>query len=671
MLLRLWLSVALALSMMAEVKAAVASSPRPDLVAKVAAGEIFEARAVWWGFDEDDSTFFLQSAISSGVRRLIVDNVGKPWIVRPLFGVSNQEVVFEKGVEILAKEGDFKGRKDCLLTLDCVTNVTLKGYGAVFRMRQADYRKPPYGGEYRHTLKVRTSENITIEGLRFTESGGDGIYLGELIRKNPNRNVVIRDVTCDRNHRQGISVITADGLLIEDCVFRDTKGAPPESGIDFEPNYPCQSLKGIVVRRCLSENNKGRGFEFALGQSEGDSPLIDAVFEDCRVVGCRDSFALSMRFNAVHKESVPLPKGGRLELRRCRFERPQRSGLVVLRKPLETIDMTIEDCVIADAPETNGNTAVKLVNHMYDNAPIDGIVFSNLVVKRSSPRSFDWVDLGAIDWTGIGLKRFDGTVTIIDPLGSRQVLLDDAWRRIACPCTDDPVLPRVAFDPETASVKDEKPNESVALSPVRIRGKGRCVFYAKADGHADIRLEQSICNKRLRVSEKPLIVKDMNGVEVARFSFDAEKEAIVSFRPSCDGFYVLEFDAGRQTVVFLSSNVPIALEMAKRPQAMYRGEGFFYFAPRKNCRFSFFVGGERLEKVSAKVFSPSGEKVFDERNIGGWCRLQPKAKDVVAGLWRVEVLQPSEGACFEDYFLDLSGIPSHMFFSPKKYWLPR
>ena len=35
------------------------AAPQPELVAKVAAGKIKEARASWWGFDPQDSTRFL------------------------------------------------------------------------------------------------------------------------------------------------------------------------------------------------------------------------------------------------------------------------------------------------------------------------------------------------------------------------------------------------------------------------------------------------------------------------------------------------------------------------------------------------------------------------------------------------------------------------------------
>jgi hypothetical protein len=37
---------------------------------------------------------------------------------------------------------------------------------------------------------------------------------------------------CDRNYRQAISVIGDENLLLENCTLRNTKGTPPETGID-------------------------------------------------------------------------------------------------------------------------------------------------------------------------------------------------------------------------------------------------------------------------------------------------------------------------------------------------------------------------------------------------------------------------------------------------------
>ena len=81
----------------------------PELVDKAVKGEVSEARVSWWGFDKDDSTKFLQAAIKSGVKKLVVDKQQSAWVSLPLFAVSNQHIVFEPGVMLLAKRGAFKG----------------------------------------------------------------------------------------------------------------------------------------------------------------------------------------------------------------------------------------------------------------------------------------------------------------------------------------------------------------------------------------------------------------------------------------------------------------------------------------------------------------------------------------------------------------------------------
>ena len=52
---------------------AAEGSVRPQWVAEVREGRRHEARASWWGFDAHDSTAFLQEAINSKVKRLIID----------------------------------------------------------------------------------------------------------------------------------------------------------------------------------------------------------------------------------------------------------------------------------------------------------------------------------------------------------------------------------------------------------------------------------------------------------------------------------------------------------------------------------------------------------------------------------------------------------------------
>ncbi|MEO0078905.1 MAG: ATP-binding cassette domain-containing protein, partial [candidate division WOR-3 bacterium] len=214
------------------------------------------ASAAWWGFDEEDATEALQAAILSGARRLIVPNMRRDWIVRPIRLASELELVLEDGAIITAKRGEYRGRGDSVFTAQDVRNLTVRGYGATIRMHKEDYIVGKvlldfgwnrwFGqyekAEWRMTLSLRGCENVRIYGLTLRDSGGDGIYVAGG-RRPYSKNVYIRDVVCQNHYRQGISVISAEDLTVENSVFRDTWGTPPSSGVDIEPDSPQERVR--------------------------------------------------------------------------------------------------------------------------------------------------------------------------------------------------------------------------------------------------------------------------------------------------------------------------------------------------------------------------------------------------------------------------------------------
>jgi hypothetical protein len=72
--------------------------------AAVKAGQLTEAKAIWWGYDPQDATKCLQDAMNSGAGKLIVENTGSDWITGPLIVPSNIEIVFDDGVVVRAKK---------------------------------------------------------------------------------------------------------------------------------------------------------------------------------------------------------------------------------------------------------------------------------------------------------------------------------------------------------------------------------------------------------------------------------------------------------------------------------------------------------------------------------------------------------------------------------------
>ena len=258
------------------------------LIAAFAAGcSLFGTRTVRvsdFGYDPEDSTKFVQAALDSGADRVIFDRQRGPWVTTTVFGRSDQEIVFEDGVELQAKPGAFASVHDdnsCLFVLRDVTNVTIRGEGktgGTLRMRKADYQdKSRYAhSEWRHGLVLAGAVNVSVEKMNFVATGGDGIYI-----RDGSANVAIRSCVCDDNHRQGISVISVDGLLIEDCVLSNTKGTPPEAGIDFEPNVPEDRLANCTMRRCRAFGNAGSGYELYAAQMTSKTKDLSILIEDC------------------------------------------------------------------------------------------------------------------------------------------------------------------------------------------------------------------------------------------------------------------------------------------------------------------------------------------------------------------------------------------------------
>lgn len=237
---------------------ASADAADPAAVAEVEAGTRIVANAAWWGFNAEDSTEALQAAINSKAKTVVVPYMGSAWIIRPITLRSNLELIFEPGVLILAKKGEFKGGGDSLFRAVEMTDITIRGYGATLRMRKKDYQSAEYQrAEWRMGISFSGCKRILVEGVRVESTGGDGFYVGSGGATRWCEDVTIRNCVSHDNHRQGLSVISAVNLVVENCVFSGTSGTPPEAGIDLECDSADERFVNCVIRNCVFENNSG------------------------------------------------------------------------------------------------------------------------------------------------------------------------------------------------------------------------------------------------------------------------------------------------------------------------------------------------------------------------------------------------------------------------------
>ena len=630
-------------------------------IAAVKSGTVKEAKASWWGFDPEDSTEALQNAIDSGVPKLVVDNLGKPWIVRPIQLASNQEVVFEEGVVVQAKKGEFKNGNDCLFTAAIKENVTLRGYGATLRMNRSDYDGPEYKrAEWRHVLSIRSSSHVKVYGLTLAESGGDGIYLGVLQRGVPNADVHIKDVVCDRNYRQGISVISARNLLIENTVMKDTGGTAPKAGIDFEPNGPSEEIVNCVMRNCVSENNVGCGYVFHLPSLRADSAPLSVRLENCIARGPNSS-----GFQLVTGNEPEKTVGGTVEVVNCRFEGSRGPGIAINRKPAAGARVTFENCVVDRvAVGQPAITPVLLASGVGDERPVGGVDFGKLTVidpvKRPFLRYDDWSGtMAPVDVAGTFVVRRNGEEqeTQITPEWLKKEFPLRVRKQIAKFGTEN-----VRFVP---AGQWSGGTEAVELRPMYLRKSGTLAIYAKQGEEVSLTIDHAQVG---RYGGKPIMIAatSPSGKAIPVGAVPFQEQATLSFRAPETGLYRLPCSAGANRFALLACTHPALFSGEERAVGFISAFGDVHFyVPPGTKEFGVMVYGQGAgEAVKATIHDPSGKNVWSHDNI-----TLPRLFDHVptaeqqGSAWRLQLARPSGTTC-EDFSVDLRGIPPFLSTRP-------
>ncbi len=141
-----------------------------------------------------------------------------------------------------------------LLTIEGVSDVSVVG-GTLEGDRKEKQGK---GGEAGMGIRImRDATNITIAGVTAQKMWGDGFYVKGA------KNVKFCGVTADNNRRQGLSIISVDGLLVVNSVFKNTRGTRPSAGIDLEPNKAAHTISDVRIERSKFLDNEGPGILIA------------------------------------------------------------------------------------------------------------------------------------------------------------------------------------------------------------------------------------------------------------------------------------------------------------------------------------------------------------------------------------------------------------------------
>ena len=224
--------------------------------------------------------------------------------------LSNTELILDGDVWLTSN--DFRN-SNIIRATGC--NIIIRGGGTI----KGDKHTHTGGsGEWGMGIDVENAHKVLISGLTIRDCWGDCIYIG-----HKSTDIKISKCTLDDGRRQGISITSAEGVEIKDCVIKNISGTAPEYAIDVEPNRNCM-VNNVVINNVTSIDCKGgvKATSYANNASIGS-----VIIRNCNI-SANEHFALKF----VKCGKVILDKSKVLQTRKKRIVICKNVDYLVIRK---------------------------------------------------------------------------------------------------------------------------------------------------------------------------------------------------------------------------------------------------------------------------------------------------------------------------------------------------
>lgn len=129
-------------------------------------------------------------------------------------------------------------------------------------------------GEWGLGIDVAGGDNIRIEGMTVKDCWGDCIYI-----QKKTKSVSINNCVLYNGRRQGISVISAQEVKVNDCLIFNIGGTRPGYAIDIEPTKG-EVVHSVVIDNVIVTNCRGG---FATYGRAKDSRIDSVIIKNCSV----------------------------------------------------------------------------------------------------------------------------------------------------------------------------------------------------------------------------------------------------------------------------------------------------------------------------------------------------------------------------------------------------
>ncbi len=609
-------------------------------IAEIKEGKRTEAKASWWGFDQENATACLQAAINSGVKKLIIDNTGSDWILDPVELIDNQEIVLAENVVLTARKGGYKGVRDTMLGAYSRQNITIRGEsGATIRMHKKDYQnKAEYKhSEWRHSLAFWACDNITVRDLTIQSSGGDGIYIGgawfplkgEVTTRQTVQdknalgtcsNILIENVICDDHHRQGISVISARNLLIRKCVLKNTQGTAPAAGIDFEPNRPNEVLENCIMEDCIVENNAGGGILVA---TEINTP-VDLKIRRCTIIG--GTRGLSCTPPTDRGRTNP----GAVEVSDCKFIDNVNSGIVIGNHLSKFYKIDFKNCEMINSGTALGITPISFTYNRPTQGEVGNVHFDNVSIKAISGRKI----IAFKNWTP---NTYLGQVTGILNVDGRKIDAAEYIKQQGYDKGTDYRSREVDLSKLSPAAPEAKPTKYAFF----LRQHFNLVLWGKAGEEIKFELKGRDMKQKLRELTFKLVDADGKTTELGKMAPDETKT--FSFTPEKTGAYLIDANITMHMVQFKPlTSFHWAMKGTKTSDGYVnvfkpskRGVSIYFAVPENLTEFRVEVTGYPGESVTAEIKSPDGKLIERREHFDGPEIFTVKRDSTKAEIWSI------------------------------------
>lgn len=139
-------------------------------------------------------------------------------------------------------------------------------------------------GEWGFGIEINNGTKISINNIIVKDCWGDCIYI-----TGRSSNISISNCELSGSRRQGISVVSANNVVIKDCLIYDIRGTSPQRAIDIEPNKNCivdnVTISNVTAKSCFG------GF-MALGAAK-NARIGKVHLSNCKTIKTKCPYSFS------------------------------------------------------------------------------------------------------------------------------------------------------------------------------------------------------------------------------------------------------------------------------------------------------------------------------------------------------------------------------------------